>query len=165
MGQVFPVPPGFHLLLYLAQRNYYYGLSLDSNLEDEHNFPHFRSPTLLHRYPQKNLRLGSDQYYSGQMLVLKFPRSKCGVYYQRQIDIFYLLKPFVEHAFPKQSLYFIAQCTTSHKCVIVVCMSKQILGCSGYSFGGYFLVTYEKKKKQSNHDNHTRLVVTLLVFS
>ena len=69
-GQVFPILPGFHLLLYPTQQNDNYGSSLESNLgEDEHNFPHFRSPTLLHRYPKKNLRLGSDQFYSGQMVV------------------------------------------------------------------------------------------------
>ena len=45
---------GLSLVVFPAQQNYYYGPSLDSNLEEgEHNFPHFLSPTLLHRYPKK----------------------------------------------------------------------------------------------------------------
>ena len=71
LSKVFPILPGFHLLLYTAQQNYYYGPSLDSNLgAGEPNFPYFQKPTQLDRYRKKNLPFDSDQFYSGRMVVL-----------------------------------------------------------------------------------------------
>ena len=41
---------------------------------------------------------------------------------------------------------FSLQCTTSHRCIFVVCISEQILGYSGFPFGGVPSGTYQNKK-------------------